>query len=180
MSRTAKCEPVVIETARKLLSEAKTVREMRAAQAILLPAVYGLTREQTAAAIGLSPSRVGGIQAEARDPDRPAKGAHGGRRRQMLSLEEEARFLRPWVEKAASAGMVIVPPWPQALEEQLGRQVHHSQVYRLLARHGWRKLSPDSIHPKADLAKQEDWKKNSRRWWPQFCNALRQKGKDPD
>jgi len=69
--------------------------------------------------------------------------------------------------------MVIVPPWPQALEEQLGRQVHHSQVYRLLARHGWRKLSPDSLHPKADLANQEDWKKNSRRWWPQFCNALR-------
>jgi transposase len=62
--------------------------------------------------------------------------------------------------------MVIVPPLHEALEEHLGRKIHHSQVYRLLERHGWRKLSPDSVHPKADMAKQEDWKKNSRRWWP--------------
>lgn len=166
MSRSAKFEDEVIETARKLLCAAKTIREMRAAQAILLPAVFGLTREQTAAAIGLSSSRVGGIQAEARNPGLQAKGSHGGRRRQTMTLEEEEQFLRPWVEKAASAGMVIVPPLHEALEEHLGRKIHHSQVYRMLERHGWRKLSPDSVHPKADLAKQEDWKKNSRRWWP--------------
>ena len=84
----------------------------------------------------------------------------------MMTIEEEERFLHPWVEKAASAGMVIVPPLHEALEPPLGRKLHHSQVYRMLARHGWRKLSPDSVHPKADIAKQEDWKKNSRKWWP--------------
>ena len=166
MSRSAKFEANVVETARKLLSAAKTIREMRAAQAILLPAVFGLTREQTAAAIGLSASRIGGIQAEARNPNPQIKGSHGGRRRQTMTLEEEERFLRPWVERAASAGMVIVPPLHEALEQQLGRKIHHSQVYRMLERHGWRKLTPDSVHPKADMAKQEDWKKNSRRWWP--------------
>jgi transposase len=166
MSRSAKFEPAVIESAQKLLSTAKTVREMRTAQAILLPAIFGLTREQTASAIGLSISRVGGIQAEARNPESQTKGSHGGRRRQTMTLEEEERFLRPWVERAASAGMVIVPPLHEALEQQLGRKIHHSQVYRMLERHGWRKLSPDSVHPKADMAKQEDWKKNSRRWWP--------------
>lgn len=166
MSRSAKFEPTVIESAQKLLRSAKTIREMRAAQAIVLPAVFGLTRQQTAAAIGLSASRVGGIQAQARNPDLQAKGSHGGRRRQTMTLEEEERFLRPWVEKAASAGMVIVPPLHEALEQQIGRKLHHSQVYRMLARHGWRKLSPDSVHPKADMAKQEDWKKNFRRWWP--------------
>jgi transposase len=166
MSRTAKFETSVVETAGKLLSAAKTIREMRTAQAILLPAVFGLTREQTAAAIGLSASRVGGIQAEARNPALQTKGPHGGRRRQTMTLEEEDRFLRPWVERAASAGMVIVPPLHEALEQHLGRKIHHSQVYRMLERHGWRKLSPDSVHPKADMAKQEDWKKNSRRWWP--------------
>lgn len=166
MSRSAKFEPAVIESAQKLLGSAKTIREMRRAQSILLPAIFGLTREQTAAAIGLSASRVGGIQAEVRNPNLQAKGSHGGRRRQTMTLEEEERFLRPWVEKAASAGMVIVPPLHEALEQQLGRKLHHSQIYRMLARHGWRKLSPDSVHPKADVAKQEDWKKNSRRWWP--------------
>lgn len=166
MSRTAKFEPAIIESAQKLLRTAQTIREMRTAQAILLPAIFGLTREQTAAAIGLSVSRVGGMQGEARNPNPQAGGSHGGRRRQMMTIEEEKRFLRPWVERAASAGMVIVPPLHEALEERLGRKVHHSQVYRMLARHGWRKLSPDSVHPKADMAKQEDWKKNFRRWWP--------------
>lgn len=168
MSRPAKFEPAVIESAQKLLSAAKSIREMRMAQAILLPAIFGLTREQTAAAIGLSVSRVGSIQAEARNPDLRATGSHGGRRRQTMTLEEEKQFLRPWVEKSVSAGMVIVPPLHEALEQHLGKKVHHSQVYRMLARHGWRKLSPDSVHPKADMVKQEDWKKNSRRWWPKF------------
>ena len=34
-------------------------------------------------------------------------------------------------------------------------------MYRLLARHGWRKVAPDTRHPKSDLAVQEEWKKNS-------------------
>jgi transposase len=62
MSRCAEFEPAVMESARKLLNTAKTVREMRTAQAILLPAIFGLIREQTATAIGLSVSRIGGIQ----------------------------------------------------------------------------------------------------------------------
>ena len=35
----------------------------------------------------------------------------------------------------------------------------------VLARHGWRKVAPDTRHPKTDPALQEDWKKNSRRRW---------------
>jgi transposase len=175
MSRPAKFETAVIETAQQRLRAARTMRELRAAQAILLPALFGLTRAQTAAAIGWSSSHVGGLQAAARKPDQPPKGAHGGRRRQTLTIAEEQQFLRPWGERAASAGMVIVPPLHAALEQQLGRKLHPSQVYRLLARHGWRKLAPDSVHPKADLGKQENWKKNSRKWWPKSWQALKLK-----
>jgi hypothetical protein len=32
-------------------------------------------------------------------------------------------------------------------------------VYRLLERHGWRKVAPDTHHPKSDPAAQEEWKK---------------------
>jgi hypothetical protein len=42
-----------------------------------------------------------------------------------------------------------------------------SVVYRMLARHGWRKVAPDTRHPKSDPVAQEDWKKNSpKRWKP--------------
>ena len=36
-----------------------------------------------------------------------------------------------------------------------------SVVYRFLARHGWRKVAPDTRHPKSDLGLQETWKKLS-------------------
>ncbi|MGH8653780.1 MAG: helix-turn-helix domain-containing protein [Gammaproteobacteria bacterium] len=35
-------------------------------------------------------------------------------------------------------------------------------VWRLLARHGWRKVAPDMRHPKSDPAAQEAWKKTPR------------------
>jgi transposase len=166
MSRPAKFTTEVIESAEKLLSQARTPAEMRAAQVILLPARHGLTREQTAAAVGLSTSRVGALQAEARHPAPPKRHTHGGRRRQRMTLEEERAFLAPWAEQAGSAGMIIVPPLHEALAKHLGKPIHHSQVYRMLARHGWRKVAPDSTHPKTDPPAQEAWKKNSRSWYP--------------
>jgi transposase len=54
-----------------------------------------------------------------------------------------------------------------ALAQELGRPVAASVVYRMLARHGWRKVAPDTRHPKSDPLAQEEWKKNSpKRWQP--------------
>ena len=38
-------------------------------------------------------------------------------------------------------------------------------AYRMLERHDWRKVAPDTRHPKSDPAIQEAWKKNSRKFW---------------
>ena len=96
-----------------------------------------------------------------------------------MTLDEEKAFLATWAIKAQTAGMVIVPPLHQALEEQLGRKVGTSPVYRMLERHGWRKVAPDSIHPKADLARQEDWKKNYRKWLPPSLPSRKPQEKRP-
>lgn len=84
-----------------------------------------------------------------------------------MSLEEERRFLEPWAELAAEGSMLVVSPLRAALAQHLGRPVAFSVVYRLLARHGWRKVAPDTRHPKSDPAVQQEWKKNSpARWRP--------------
>jgi transposase len=84
-----------------------------------------------------------------------------------MTLEEERAFLAPWVEEARSAGVLVVSPLRAALAENLGRKVAASVVYRLLARHGWRRVAPDTQHPKHDPLAQAAWKKNSRtRWQP--------------
>ncbi len=82
-----------------------------------------------------------------------------------MSVEQEREFLEPWAESAADGGMLIVAPLRAALAQQLGRPVTHSVVYRLLARHGWRKVAPDTRHPKSDSLTQEQWKKNSPMCW---------------
>ena len=39
------------------------------------------------------------------------------------------------------------------------------QECAFLERHGWRKIAPDTRHPKSDPRVQEEWKKNSRKIW---------------
>ena len=91
----------------------------------------------------------------------------GGRRNALLTWAEEEEFLAPWLEQASAGGLLVVSPLRAALAEKLGQPVKASVVYRLLARHGWRKVAPDTRHPKSDPEAQSEWKKNSpKRWQP--------------
>lgn len=85
-----------------------------------------------------------------------------------MSATEEEQFLKPWKEQAQTGGVLVLSPIRAALAQQLGRPVKASVVYRLLARHGWRKVAPDTRHPKSDPQVQVDWKKNFRKIWRPF------------
>ena len=71
----------------------------------------------------------------------------GGRRKALLSAEQEAEFLAPWAEQAKEAGLLGLSPIRAALAQRLDRPVAASVVWRLLARHGWRKVAPDTRAP---------------------------------
>jgi hypothetical protein len=53
----------------------------------------------------------------------------------------------------------------QAYAQRIGHDVDDSTIYRLLNRHGWRKLMPRPRHPQADPQAQEQFKKNFQRRW---------------
>jgi hypothetical protein len=59
-----------------------------------------------------------------------------------MSLEEEDSFWEPFFEKAKEGGMVVVSSIKAAYEKAVGRSVPASTIYRMLARHGWRKITP--------------------------------------
>jgi transposase len=61
--------------------------------------------------------------------------------------------------------MLVVSSLRAAFAQSVGRPVAATVVYRMLERHGWRKVAPDTRHPQADPKTQEDWKKNSRKYW---------------
>jgi transposase len=89
----------------------------------------------------------------------------GGRRQALLTPQEEIEFLRPWAEQARQAGLLVLSPIRVALALRVGHPVKASVVWRLLARHGWRKVAPDTKHPKNDPKVMKAWKKNSPKCW---------------
>jgi len=169
MSNPLKIEPLMLERAHAAAAGATTIEELRCAQAILLPALLGATLAQTAAALGVGHATVSRLRAayqkQADTPDLGPARAWGGRRHAWLTWDEERAFLEPWLKLARAGSLLVVSPLRAALAARVGQPVKASLIYRLLARHGWRKVAPDTRHPKSNPAAQEDWKKNSRRHW---------------
>jgi len=85
----------------------------------------------------------------------------GGRRRSYLSWDEEASFLESFRQATLTGQIATAAEIKGALERQLGHKVHKTMVYKLLKRHGWRKLVPRPFHVDADKQEQEAFKKTS-------------------
>ena len=86
---------------------------MRQGPAVLLPALFGATLEQTAAVLGAGRATVARLQTSFRNQGpaelNPARN-WGGRRQSLLTPEEEVAFLKPWLESAATGHLVVVSP----------------------------------------------------------------------
>jgi transposase len=72
----------------------------------------------------------------------------GGRYHHYLTLEQEQALLQPFFARAERGEIATAEQIKQAFEAQVQHAVHISSIYRLLARHGWRKLVPRPRHPK--------------------------------
>jgi transposase len=171
MSRPKTIDTDLVAKAEHTLQHSSAPEEMRQALAVLLPAKALMTVEQTAAFLGVGRATVNRLQTRFRtdqSPDRPTRKTWGGRRRSLLTEEEERDFLEQWVQEAARGGVLVISPIRAALAQRLGKPVTYSVVNRLLARHGWRKVAPDTRHPKSDPRVQEEWKKNCRKVWTPF------------
>jgi len=158
-----------LDAAKELLRTAKTAEELRRAQAVLLPLTLGLSMQQTAVVIGrsvgatcLMRTRFLAVHAGRRPAARSKREL---RNRANASLEEEARVLDAVFSGAAEGQVLVVPQLKPLVEQQLGKTLSLSSIYRMLARHGWRKLAPDTVHPQGDAQAREDWKKNSAQRW---------------
>jgi transposase len=175
MARIAKFTEQDIEMARFYTQKAETIRDLRMGLSILIPEVCGVSNADTCDILGISKASVIRLQKEIRDQvlgkSKP-KGSWGGRRRGHLTLEQEKEFLEPWIETAERGGVLVVPPIHAAYEERISCKVAASTIYRMLARHGWRKVAPDTCHPKRDVEAQEDFKKNSTKRWCKLLNQM--------
>lgn len=150
MARKPQISKQVVDFAKSCARTADDARELRKAQAILLPALYSLDLVATGIAIGRSRASVCRLQAEFRadysgTPITPKK--RGGRRRQNMSVEQESQFLQPFFQQELEGKPLVVAKIHKAYESAIGKKVPASTIYRMLARHGW---SPPSANRSTD------------------------------
>jgi len=123
----------------------------------------GLSTKEIARVLGWNINTVRITQRDfvARGSNALVEQQRGGRRRQLMTIEEEKQFLTAFEDLAGSASMLVANEIHAALEKRLGHKVHKTTVYRLLRRHGWRKVAPRSKHPKQNEEAADAFKKGA-------------------
>lgn len=149
------------ESLSELLKRTKTKAGFQRVQCVWLRAQLCMSSSQVAQAVGWSPGTVKRIWSQYFSEGEKALigRGRGGRHHNNLKAEEEERILSLFFEKSKAGGVLVVNEVKGAYEEAVGHRVPKSTVYRMLARHGWRKIAPRPRHPKTDLQRQEAFKK---------------------
>lgn len=145
------------------LKRAGSHSEYQRIQCVLIRATLGSSAGEIAQLLGWSTATVHVLHSRWAKEGEAIFDVHGrgGRHHQYLTPEQEQELLAPFVQRAQGGGMLTVAEIQQAYRERSGRQVARSTIYRLLERHGWRKVVPRPRHPKADVAAQAAFKKTA-------------------
>ena len=104
MARPRRIDAQVVKRAQLTAAATTSVESLRQCQAVLLPALFGATLEQTATVLGVGRATVARLQAAFRKTRTARLGPArnwGGRRQSLLAPPAEGAVLRPWL---ASAG----------------------------------------------------------------------------
>jgi transposase len=151
-----------LEQVKEQMKQVEDTRQLQRWQIIYTALLRPRKAEEIAECVGVSKSLVQKIISRYNK-----EGIHaieikssGGRYHEYMSIEEEKEFLAPFWERASSGVLTTTRDIQQAYEMQIGKVVHPTTLYRLLSRHNWRKVMPRSIHPKADMQAQDDFKKS--------------------
>lgn len=156
-------DKATVERLAERLKRASSHSEYQRIQCVLIRATLGSSAVEIAQLLGWSTATVHVMHSRwAKEGESIFDvRARGGRHHQYLTPEQEQELLAPFVERAQAGGMLTVTEVQQAYRERSGKEVARSTIYRLLGRHGWRKVVPRSRHPKADLAAQSAFKKTA-------------------
>jgi len=173
MKNLITCDKSTIAALTDRLKRAGSHAEYQRIQCVLIRATLGSSAAQIAQLLGWSTATVHVIHSRWAKEGDALFDLHGrgGRRHQHLSPAQEDRLLAPFTAKAQAGGLLHVSEIKQAMQKKVGSAVAPATVYRMLDRHGWRKVIPRARHPKADMQAQDAFNKTphigaSRGWAP--------------
>jgi transposase len=166
-------KPVVIteeqlDQAKKLMDPHKLDREYRRGLIVRLMADNRYTAEELALILGISVRTIFDELARIRKP-KEQQGTWGGRRHSLMTFEQEESFLDKFFEKAKEGTILTVNELHAEFNNESGTKAAKTTIYNLLSRHSWRKVKPDTRHPKCKLELQDEFKKKRFRYvWKKF------------
>jgi transposase len=163
---------------KKLIKSKKAKICLRKVQCIYLQLAHGWKSEEIAEVVGYTPSYVRMTQSAYKKEGEQAfylQGRTGSQENKNLPLEEEEALISQFEEKSKTGSLVEISEIHQAycqkVEERLGKTPHKASTYRMLKRHGWRKVMPRPKHTKNSPAALEAFKKGGV--WQSDCKGTR-------
>jgi transposase len=144
----------------KLMKKSMSVWEYRRLQCISLRQ-FGMQARDAAAIVGLHRDSVLHIwSVYLNDGLEAVLGEKRGRVRSRahLTRKKERQFLKPFLDRAEKGKLTTVRDVHKAHCKRIGKDVDPTVTYRLLDRHGWRRIVPRPQHPKANLKAQEEFR----------------------
>jgi len=133
-----------IEEARKVNKDKKVEARLK----VLLMRADGKPASKISEATGYHAAYVSGLVSKyVNNGIEAITGKHYGGNRRNMSCEEEAAILKPFLEKSREGHVLVVSEIEAAYEKAVGHSISSGQIYRVLNRHGWRKVMPRSQHP---------------------------------
>ncbi len=143
--RYSEKDQAIIKAARKVNKDKQVDRRLKALEL----QASGKSAKEISAITGFHPAYISQLMAKYRDGGIEAiTGNHYGGNRRNMSVEEEAKLLEPFRQRASQGQLVEVSEIKAAYEEAVGHRIGGTQIYYVLRRHGWRKVMPRSKHPK--------------------------------
>lgn len=158
MSRTTTYTQQDIERAEELRDNHENDRGYRAAL-VFLCVCEGFTVEQAAKIFNIGVRTVFEDMDRIRKPETAEKGQWGGSRNRLMTPDEEEEFLAEYYDEAIQGFVLTMPEMHAEFNKRVGKETPKSTFYRILKKHTWRKVLPDTRHPKGDPKVQEEFKK---------------------
>ena len=144
------------------------VEDVKRALCVLLPVEFEATTDKVAYLLQINRRTVFRYRGELESimcGEEDPRDNWGGRRNSLISMEQEASFLSDWETKALKGELIDAKTIHNALVEIVGHPFALATTYNILNRNGWRKVKPDTCHPKSDPAAREEFKKKSQNYW---------------
>jgi transposase len=156
--------PELKNRAIELFQRAKIDKQARAALVFRLMTENGLSASDLSSLFNITVTTVYDDIHKIEDFDVEFNKTSGGAHHCIMTFDEETAFLAEYEDKALSGLIITMPEIHAEYNKRVGKNTPKSTFYRLLNRHGWRKVLPDRQHPKSDPEIQEEFKKKHSKW----------------